>query len=103
MANLKKQQEEVIASIDTAKAIVDKIVSIMEITLVNPSLAMTFAGNPIGFLLQLLKELGITYEDIRLFLTNFLVCIAQLTLEYQKNIDINIEIQVTLMTRKDMV
>ena len=73
MASVKKMQEEAMASIDTAKALVDKVLTIMEIALVNPSLSLTFATNPIGFLLQILKHLGITYEEIRLWLTNFLV------------------------------
>ena len=75
MASVKKMQEEAMASIDTAKALIDKVLTIMEIVLVNPSLSLTFATNPIGFLLQILKHLGITYEEIRLWLTNFLVYI----------------------------
>jgi len=73
MANTKKMQEEAIASIDTAKAIVDKIVSIMDKIEFNPSLSKTFSTAPIDFLLQILDSLGITYEEIRLFLTNFLI------------------------------
>ena len=73
MASVKKMQEEAIASIDTAKALVDKVLTIMEIMLVSPSLSINFSTNPIKFLIQLLKHLGITREEIELWLTNFLI------------------------------
>lgn len=73
MANVKKLQEEAMASIDTAKALVDKVLSIMEIILVNPSLTLSFSANPIGFLIQLLKHLGVTREEIEAWLTNYLI------------------------------
>lgn len=76
MASVKKMQEEAMASIDTAKALVDKVLSIMEIIIVNPSIALTFSANPIGFLIQLLKHLGVTREEIELWLTNFLIYIV---------------------------
>lgn len=75
MANVKKMQEEAMASIDTAKALVDKVLAIMEIIIVDPSIALTFSANPIGFLIQLLKHLGVTREEIELWLTNFLIYI----------------------------
>ena len=75
MASVKKMQEEAMASIDTAKALVDKVLTIMEINIVDPSIALTFSANPIGFLIQLLKHLGVTREEIELWLTNFLVYI----------------------------
>ena len=78
MASVKSMQEEAMASIDTAKAMVDKVMSIMEIVLVSPSLSLSFATNPIGFLLQILKHLGITYEEIRLWLVKFLIYIVPL-------------------------
>ena len=56
MASVKKMQEEAMASIDTAKALVDKVLTIMEIIIVDPSIALTFSANPIGFLIQLLKH-----------------------------------------------
>ena len=73
MANKKDMQSEAMSSIDTAKAMVDKVLSVMELVLVSPSLSLTFATNPIGFLLQILKHLGITYDELRLWLTNFLI------------------------------
>lgn len=76
MASVKNMQEDAMASIDTAKAIVDKILSIMELVLVSPSLSLTFSTNPIGFLLQILKHLGVTYEELRQWLTNFLIYIV---------------------------
>lgn len=75
MASVKKMQEEAMASIDTAKALVDKVLTIMEIMVVDPSAALTFSANPIGYLIQLLKHLGVTREEIELWLTNFLVYI----------------------------
>lgn len=76
MASTKNLQEEAMASIDTAKALIDKVLSIMELILVSPSLSLTFSINPIGFLLQILKHLGITYEEIRQWLINFLIYIV---------------------------
>ena len=73
MASVKKMQEEAMASIDTAKALVDKVLTIMEINIVDPSIALTFSANPIGFLIQLLKHLGVTREEIELWLTEFLI------------------------------
>ena len=73
MASVKKMQEETMASIDTAKALIDKVLTIMEIVTINPSAALTFSTHPMGFLIQLLKHLGITREDLELWLTNFLV------------------------------
>lgn len=75
MASVKKMQEETMASIDTAKALVDKVLTIMEINIVDPSIALTFSANPIGFLIQLLKHLGVTREEIELWLTEFLIAI----------------------------
>lgn len=75
MANVKKMQEEAMASIDTAKALVDKVLAIMEIIVVDPFVALTFSANPIGFLIQLLKHLDVTREEIELWLTNFLIYI----------------------------
>ena len=63
------------ASIDTAKAMIDKVLTIMEIMLVSPSLSINFSTNPVGYLIQLLKHLGITREEIELWLTNFLIYI----------------------------
>lgn len=73
MASVKKMQEEAMASIDTAKALVDKVLTIMEIIIVDPSLALSFSTNPIGYLIQLLKHLGVTREELELWLTNFLI------------------------------
>jgi len=76
MASVKKMQEEAMASIDTAKALVDKVLTIMEIIIVDPSLALTFSTNPIGYLIQLLKHLGVTREELELWLTNFLIYVV---------------------------
>lgn len=76
MASVKKMQEEAMASIDTAKALVDKVLTIMEIIIVDPSLALSFSTNPIGYLIQLLKHLGVTREELELWLTNFLIYVV---------------------------
>ena len=73
MASIRDSQIEAMASIDTAKAMVDKVLTIMGILTATPSLSLTFATNPIGFLLQLLKHVGVTYEELRDWLANFLV------------------------------
>lgn len=73
MASIKQQQQDAMASIDTAKAMLDKVLTILGILENSPSLTLTFATNPIGFLLQMLEHLGVTYEDLRLWLTNFLI------------------------------
>ena len=76
MASVKKMQEEAMASIDTAKALVDKVLTIMEIIIVDPSLALSFSTNPIGYLIQLLKHLGVTREELETWLTNFLIYVV---------------------------
>ena len=73
MASVKQQQQDTMASIDTAKAMLDKVLTILGTIEESPSLTLTFATNPIGFLLQLLEHLGVTYEELRLWLTNFLI------------------------------
>ena len=73
MASVRSMQEETMASLDTAKAIVDKVAPMMGLIVSSPSLSQTFATNPIGFLMQLLKRSGISYEDIRLWLVKFLI------------------------------
>ena len=75
MSSIKDKQQEAMASIDTAKAMVDKVLTIMGIMLESPKLSLTFATNPIGFILQLLKHLGVTYEELRDYLANFLIYI----------------------------
>lgn len=69
-------QQNTIASIDTAKAMIDKVLVILQIMESSPSKSLTFATNPIGFLLQLLEHLGVTYEELRLWLTNFLIYVV---------------------------
>ena len=75
MASLKSTQADIMASIDTAKALTDKVLSILTIMLESPSLSLTFATNPIGFLLQILEHLGVTYEELQEFLTKLLIYI----------------------------
>jgi len=73
MANLKKMEAETVATIDTAKAMIDKVLTIMEIMVNMPSLSATFSVSPMEFLLKLLEHAGVTYEDLKLWLTDFLI------------------------------
>jgi len=73
MASLKEIQAETMATIDTGKAMIDKVLTIMDIMVSMPSLSLTLSTNPMEFLLQLLEHAGITYEDLKLFLTDFLI------------------------------
>ena len=75
MATKKEMQGDAMASVDTAKAMVDKVLSIMGLILTEPSLTLSFSTNPIGFLMQILRHLGVTYEDLENWLTNFLIYI----------------------------
>lgn len=76
MATKKEMQDDAMASVDTAKAMVDKVLSIMGLILTEPSLTLSFSTNPIGFLMQILRHLGVTYEDLENWLTNFLIYIV---------------------------
>lgn len=73
MASLKEIQAETMATIDTGKAMIDKVLTIMNIMVSMPSLSLTLSANPMAFLLQLLEHAGITYEDLKAFLTDFLI------------------------------
>lgn len=68
MASVKNMQQDTVASIDAAKAIED-VLKVMGVLQPNTS----FPRNPIGFILQLLKHVGVTYEELRLWLSNFLI------------------------------
>ena len=72
MAALNKLQSEAIATIDTAKVMVDKVLTIMGL-IVNPSFSVNFSTKPLVFIVQLLERSGITYEDLKLWLTDFLI------------------------------
>lgn len=75
MANTKQIQDEALSTIHAAKALVEKVLSIVKIITLSPSLSANFSVNPIRFLIQILKDLGVTREEIELFLTKFLVYI----------------------------
>jgi len=71
MASAKQQQQDTIANVNAAKAI-DKVLTVLTLLSTSPSLSLGMAINPMEFILQLLKEIGITYEELVDFLTNFL-------------------------------
>lgn len=75
MAAVQDAQQEAMATIDAAKVLVDKVLSILQLVSLSPSLSLNFATNPIGFLMQLLEHLGVTYEELRDWLSNFLIYI----------------------------
>lgn len=76
MSTIKQQQQDTMASIDTAKALVDKVFSIMGLLTNMPTLTISFSTNPMGFLLQLLKHLGVTYDELKQWLTDFLIYVV---------------------------
>ena len=70
MASLQNIQSETMATIDTAKALADKVLAILTIMIDEPSLALNFSTNPIGFLFQILKSIGVkpfAFGYLRLF------------------------------------
>ena len=73
MANIKNLQQDTMATIDAATVLVDKVTAILELFNYSPNLSTNLATNPIGFLMQLLKEAGVTYDQIRDFLSWFLI------------------------------
>ena len=75
MAALNKLQSEAVAIIDTAKVMVDKVLAIMELIVNDPSFSVNFSTQPLVYLVQLLERTGITYEDLKLWLTDFLIYI----------------------------
>lgn len=78
MAAIQDAQQDTMATIDASKVLVDKVLSILQLVSISPSLSLNFATNPIGFLLQLLEHLGVTYEELRDWLANFLIYIIPL-------------------------
>lgn len=78
MANIRDAQQEALASIDAAKVLVDKVLTVFQLISFSPSLSINFATNPIGFILQLLEHLGVTYEELRDWLTNYLIYVIPL-------------------------
>lgn len=65
MADLKKVQDEGIALINTSKAIMDKVLTIMEIFIASPTASVNATVNPVHYLLRLLREIGVTDEKIK--------------------------------------
>ena len=76
MASIRDTQQETLATIDAAKVLVDKVLNVFELLSFSPSLSINFATNPIGFILQLLEHLGVTYEELRNWLSNYLVYVV---------------------------
>lgn len=76
MADLKKKQIETNATIDMSKAISDSILGIMGIMTDTPALSVNISNKPLPYLIQLLERVGVSYEDLKLWLTDFLIYVV---------------------------
>ena len=70
MADLKKAQDEAIALVDTAKAMMDKVLTVMDIFVELPTLSVNYTVNPMEYLMKLLKAVGITDKEIKDFVSS---------------------------------
>lgn len=73
MADIKKEQQETTALIDTAKAMMDKVLTIMELSLGASSVSVNLTANPMQYLMILLRAAGVTDEKLKDFLTYILL------------------------------
>ena len=78
MASKKDMQSEAMALIDMGKAMMDKVLSILPFLLSSPSFSANFSTNPFGLLMQLLKHLGVGYDDLENWLTRMLILVVPL-------------------------
>ena len=76
MSKLQRQQEEAMSNIDAAKAMADKVFTVMGLMQSFSSQGITQSTNPIGFLMYILRHLGVSYEDIRKWLTDLLIYVT---------------------------
>jgi hypothetical protein len=73
MANVKDMQQEALASIDTAKAVVDNLFEILKSIEVTPVSLDMLANEAIQYVLQILRHLGLTQMELKVWLTDFLI------------------------------
>ena len=73
MADIKKEQQEATAAIDAAKAMMDKVFSIMELSIDATSTSVNLTDNPMKYLMKLLRAVGITDEKLKDFFTYILL------------------------------
>ncbi len=73
MASLRKLEDETVALVDAAKAMLDKVVSIMEIFIDAPSLSFEYTVYPMRLVMMLLRSVGVTAEEMKEFLTKILL------------------------------
>lgn len=73
MADIKKLQQEAVGKIDSAKATVDKVLGILELVEISRTIPIVYAKNPIAFLLKILERFDVSYEELRLWISNFLI------------------------------
>lgn len=73
MADIKKEQQETTALIDTAKAMMDKVLTIMELSLGASSVSVNLTSNPMQYLMKLLRASGVTDETLKDFITYILL------------------------------
>ena len=76
MANTAELQQTARGWINTAQALKDKILGAINIVKVSLGGAGLVFNNPMAFLLQLLKDSGVGYEELRQWLTDFLVYVT---------------------------
>ena len=112
MARLVQQQKEVLALVDTSKAMVDKILSLLGMFKEDPNYDLLGQMSPIGFLLSLLKRVGLTKDDIIEFLGKYLVwsmpalelAVKGIILtNLKKTISCSVDPRIPLYFRKDYV
>ena len=72
MVNKKKIEQETLATIDAAKAIVENVAVMLSLFDDMPTISLYASGKPIEYLLKILASLGASEDDIKNFLTNFL-------------------------------
>lgn len=72
MSDIKKAQDEAIALIDTGKAMMDKVLTIMELFIQSPEISANAVVPPMEYILKLLREIGVTDERLKDFFVTLL-------------------------------
>lgn len=78
MASLKERQLDTVAAIDTAKAMIDKVIKQLGINVDINADSASFSMQPIRYVLELLSHLGVTEKELRDWLASFLVYVVPL-------------------------
>jgi len=78
MASVRKSQEEALAYIDTAEALISKVVGVLDASNVSSNISMNFSINPVRFLIDLLSHLRFSTEDIENYIVAMLTGYVQI-------------------------